>query len=77
MKKLMLVLSTIVILSGCSSEMTNEEIIVEKDKCLKAGMDYVVYEGGIGIPYPIRVTCLKPRIIVKSETQSNPEKMEK
>ena len=66
-----------IILSGCAREITNEDIIVEKDKCLKAGMDYVVYEGGIGIPYPIRVTCLKPEHTVESKTQSSPEKVEK
>lgn len=61
MKKIIGLLMISCVLVGCSNYMTNEEIIAEKDKCLKAGMDYVVYEGGMGIPYPIRVTCLKPR----------------
>lgn len=77
MKKLLGFVVVSIILSGCTSEMTNDEIIVEKDKCLKAGMDYVVYEGGIGIPYPVRVTCLKPEHTVKSTIPVSPEKVEK
>lgn len=77
MKKLLGFIVVSIILSGCTGEMTNEEIIAEKDKCLKAGMDYAVYEGGIGIPYPIRVTCQKPRNIVQPAISTSPEKVEK
>lgn len=77
MKKIMGLFVISCILVGCSNHLTNEEIIAEKDKCLKAGMDYVVYEGGIGIPYPVRVTCLKPRYIPQPATPVSPEKVEK
>lgn len=65
MKKIIFTLLTLLFLTGCQQEMTNEQIITEKDKCIKAGMDYIVYEGGIGIPYPIRVTCIKPKQAVQ------------
>lgn len=65
MKKITFTLLMLLFLTGCQQEMTNEQIITEKDKCIKAGMDYTVYEGGIGIPYPIRVTCIKPKQAVQ------------
>ena len=77
MKKILGLIMASCILVGCNNVMTNEEIIAEKDKCLKAGMDYVVYEGGMGIPYPIRVTCLKPRYIIQPAIPVIPEKVEK
>ena len=77
MKKTIGLLMISCILVGCNNIMTNDEIIVEKNKCVKAGMDYVVYEGGMGIPYPIRVTCLKPRYIIQPIIPVSPEKVEK
>ena len=73
MKRVIVLLTISCILVGCDKIMTNEEIITEKDKCLKAGMDYVVYEGGMGIPYPIRVTCLKPKYIIQPVIPVSPE----
>ena len=77
MKKILGLIMASCILVGCDNVVTNEEIIAEKDKCLKAGMDYVVYEGGMGIPYPIRVTCLKPKYIIQPVIPVSPEKVEK
>jgi len=77
MKKIIGLLVISCILVSCNNVMTNEEIIVEKNKCVKAGMDYVVYEGGMGVPYPIRVTCLKPRYTIQPVIPTSPEKVEK
>ena len=77
MKKILGLIMASCILVSCNNVMTNEEIIVEKDKCVKAGMDYVVYEGGMGIPYPIRVTCLKPKYIIQPVIRTSSEKVEK
>jgi len=63
MNRLVLVLSAIAVLSGCAPKcMTNDEIIIEKNKCLAADMDYSVWYN-LWYNIPVRVTC--ERRIVK------------
>ena len=57
--KLIIILAIILFFTiGCDNSMTNEEIIIEKDKCLNADMDYWmvkgVFRGGIE-----KVVCVK------------------
>jgi hypothetical protein len=37
------IIITIIFLAGCSNAKMNDSIIIEKDKCLKADMDYEQY----------------------------------
>lgn len=57
MKKI-LVLLVFLMISGCGgAQMSNDEIIIEKDKCLKADMDYIIYINGLN--KVSRVSCTK------------------
>jgi len=46
-------------LSGCQPTMTNDEIIAEKDKCLKGGMSYTIHLNGLNMKVN-RVQCTYP-----------------
>jgi len=64
MKNTILLIFTTILLSGCYEAMTNDEVITEKDKCVKAGMDYeVIIRGEIGKPYA--VNCIKPKQVIQ------------
>lgn len=56
MRKLLLILA-LLLLSGCAKGMTNDEIIAEKDKCLKGGMSYEILDNAVGQKI---VVCAKP-----------------
>ena len=46
MKKRIIVLIMMICFTiGCVDSMTNEEIIIEKDRCLNANMDYWMVKG--------------------------------
>lgn len=56
MKKITFTLLTLLFLAGCSP-MTNEQVIAEKDKCIKAEMDYeIITQGNTAV----KVNCIKP-----------------
>jgi len=60
MKQLVLVLSVVTVLSGCSQKtMTNDEIIAEKNKCLAANMDYEMVMNVLTYEI-VGVHCTKP-----------------
>jgi hypothetical protein len=56
MKKIIILTLLSVLSVGCDEAMTNEQVIAEKDKCVKANMRYEVVIGGI-IPKPYKVYC--------------------
>jgi hypothetical protein len=54
MKKIILLVLTSLSLMGCDEAMTNEQVIAEKDKCVKANMRYeVVFRGYTPKPYSV------------------------
>ena len=57
-KKIIVLIMMICFTIGCVDSMTNEEIIIEKDKCLNADMDYWMVKGAFrgGIK---KVVCVK------------------
>ena len=59
--KLITILAIILFFTiGCVDNMTNEEIIIEKDKCLNADMDYRMVKGILSGSVE-RVVCVKKR----------------
>lgn len=66
MKNLLVLILPLTSLVACAPNvMTNEEIIAERDKCVKAGMDYEVLSGGLGTPEVYKVNCIKPKQAVQ------------
>ena len=51
---LLFILLFILILSGCSPQMTNDEVIAEVKKCKDAGLDAYIINGDFGTA---RVEC--------------------
>lgn len=61
MKKITFTLLALLFLVSCNP-MTNEQIITEKDKCIKAGMDYeIIMQGNTAL----KVYCIKPKQAVQ------------
>ena len=57
-KKIIVLIMMICFTIGCVNSMTNEEIIIEKDRCLNADMDYWMVKGILSGSVE-RVVCVK------------------
>ena len=59
MKKLLLLLPLVLMLSGCGLTSNNQEVVNQKEICIKWWMDYSLRENWFWFS---RVTCIKPTL---------------
>ena len=72
MKRTILLLIPITLLLSWCTEITNEEIIKQKDICLSWWLDYYI-ETSFPSLKPINVRCVRPRNFIPTKPTDNRE----